>query len=82
MNSRIRTDLALEAEQLFREESSILGEIKGIRASRRKSDGFTLSTVEVLDSRGEQALGKPRGRYVTLELDALLRREENAFALL
>jgi len=39
-----------------------------------------VTTVEVLDGRGEEALGKPRGRYVTVELDAFIRREENAFA--
>ena len=41
--------------------------------------GFTVTTVEVLDERGEAALGKPKGAYVTVELDALIRREENAF---
>ncbi len=80
MNSRIRTDLALEAEQLFREESSVVGEIPGVRSTERNCGGFTVSTIEILDHRGEVALGKPRGRYVTVELDALLRREENAFA--
>jgi len=80
MNSRIRTDLALEAEQLSRLELSHGEKIPGIRCSERLSRGFTLSTVEVLDSRGEAAIGKPPGRYITVELGALLRREENAFA--
>ncbi len=80
MNSRIRTDLALEAEQLFRENAPSSGAIEGVRATQRRRGGFTLSTIEVLDAHGEAALGKPRGRYVTLELDALMRREENAFA--
>ncbi len=79
MNSRIRTDLALEAEQLFRAENAPEGSIPGVRATERLTDGFTLSTIEVLDHRGEAAIGKPRGTYVTVELGALLRREENAF---
>ena len=36
-------------------------------------------TVEILDERGEKALGKPAGRYVTLTMDGLARREEDAF---
>ncbi len=79
MNSRIRTDLALEAEQLFRESSSAAGLIDGVRAGEKRRGGFTVSSIEILDRRGEAALGKPCGRYVTLELGALLRREENAF---
>lgn len=80
MNSRIRTDLALEAEQLFREETGKTSAIPGVMAREASPRGFRVSTIEVLDRRGEEALGKPRGRYVTVELDALLRREENAFA--
>jgi len=80
MNSRIRTDLALEAEQLFRAENAPRGSIPGVRATERLTDGFAVSTIEVLDERGEAAIGKPRGRYVTLELGALLRREKNAFS--
>lgn len=76
MNSKIRTDLAMEAEAL-RENSSAL---PGVRASRERRGSFFVTTVEVLDGRGEKALGKPVGRYVTLELDAFLRREENAFS--
>ena len=76
MHRNIRTDLAMEAEAL-RQKSS---EIPGVRASRERRGSFYVTVVEVLDGRGEQALLKPRGRYVTLELDAFLRREENAFS--
>ena len=80
MNHTIRTDLAVEAEQLWREQSAETSALPGIRATAEQRDGFRVSTVEVLDSRGEEAIGKPRGKYVTLELDGLIRREENAFA--
>jgi len=79
MNSKVRTDLALEAEALRPETAPAHGIPDGVRLSRRQQDGFRITVVEVLDARGEAALGKPVGRYVTLELDALLRREENAF---
>lgn len=75
MNSKIRTDLAMEAEALQQEN----GALPGVRAFREQRGGFFVTEVEITDARGEQALSKPRGRYITLELDALLRREENAF---
>ena len=76
----IRTDLAVEARQLSRERAGELTELPGIRASDTTAEGFPVSVVEVLDGRGEKAIGKPVGRYVTLELDALMRREDSAFS--
>lgn len=79
MNSRIRTDLALEATELFREETGKVSSIPGVLAREKQRGGYKVSTVEILDARGEAALGKPKGKYVTVELDAFIRREENAF---
>ena len=79
MNRTIRTDLALEAEALWREGRRAGGAPAGVRAESERRGSFTVTTVEVLDRRGEAALGKPIGKYVTVELDALVRREENAF---
>jgi spore protease len=79
MISKIRTDLALEATELWRESAGETGALEGVRACAEREEGFAVSTVEVLDGRGEAALGKPRGRYVTVELDGLIRREADAF---
>ena len=78
MNSNIRTDLAVESEALRRETAPRA--IPGVRETNKSERGFEVTELEVLDSDGERALGKPRGRYITVALDALLRREENAFA--
>ena len=75
----IRTDLALEARQM-RQEAEGLDSLPGVRAEAREENGFRITTVEILDERGEEAIGKPRGSYVTVELDGLVRREENAFS--
>jgi spore protease len=80
MHSNIRTDLALEARELYRENARDAGELPGVRSSRSGETGLTVETVEIIDSRGEAALGKPRGKYVTFCFDALLRREEDAFS--
>lgn len=80
MNGKIRTDLALEAEALWRENAAETANLPGVRAAKERRGHFSVTTVEVLDAEGEAALGKPRGKYITVELDALIHREENAFA--
>lgn len=79
MISRVRTDLAMEAEQIFRQSGHGEGEIPGISSCISEEKGFRVHSLQVLDSRGEKAIGKAKGRYVTIELGALLRREEKAF---
>lgn len=73
----IRTDLAREAHEAFVQEGR---EPEGIECEERQRDGFGVYCVRVTDSRGEAAIGKPVGSYVTVELDSLLRREDDAFA--
>ena len=75
-----RTDLALEAKELWEESAQETAKLEGVRALSKTREGFPAETVQILDERGERALGKPVGRYVTLTMDALARREENAFA--
>ena len=75
-----RTDLAREAHGLWRERAGAGARLAGVRSHTGREQGFETHTVEVLDERGARELGKPPGRYVTLELDGLLRREEGAFS--
>lgn len=74
-----RTDLAVEAHEMWRESAGKITELTGVRAEEGEREGFSATVVTVLDEAGAAALGKPVGRYVTLELDGLLRREEDAF---
>ncbi len=80
MDRSIRTDLALEAEALRREERPDGRTPEGVSTACVRRGSFAVTTVRVLDARGEAALGKPQGTYVTIELDSLIRREENAFS--
>ncbi len=74
-----RTDLALEARELWQESAGEATELPGVEAGDSLREGFPVTTVRILDRRGEQALGKAPGSYVTLTLDGLRRREEGAF---
>jgi len=74
-----RTDLALEAKELWQQSASQQTKLEGVEAREHTREGFGVDVVQVLDKRGEQALGKPAGTYVTLTLDGLKRREEDAF---
>ena len=73
-----RTDLALEAAQLWREGGNT-GELSGVTQEESTREGYPVTTVKVLDDRGAKAIGKPVGTYVTVDLSALVRREEDAF---
>lgn len=74
-----RTDLAVEATQLWQEEAGETTRLSGVEARDSVREGYPVTTVHILDETGAQALGKPVGTYITLELDGLLRREEDAF---
>lgn len=74
-----RTDLALEAKELWQESAGEQTKLAGVEAWEETREGFPVDTVRVLDERGAQALGKPPGTYITLTLDGLKRREEDAF---
>lgn len=69
-----RTDLA--AEDLPQGG----GELPGVRSRSYERSGFQVTDVEVLDERGEERLCKPKGKYVTMDMDSFFRREEDSFA--
>ena len=61
-----RTDLALERCE-FLGKTTIAGvEIDSFRANKAK-----VTRIEVLDDEGASAVGKPVGRYVTVEVSHL-----------
>lgn len=70
-----RTDLAAEAAQLY--EGRDLP--PGVEARERMREGFPVTVVKITSPEGAKALGKPEGSYVTLDLTALKRREQDAF---
>jgi spore protease len=80
MNQR-RTDLAVEAKELWRESAEKQTELQGVKSWDKDVDGFKITTVEILDENGARELNKPIGTYITMELDKFIHREDNAFSL-
>ena len=74
-----RTDLAVEARALWQESGAETATLSGVAARESLREGVPVTTVEILDGDGEAALGKPRGTYVTLELEGLSDRAEGIF---
>lgn len=64
----VRTDLALEAKTLWEESAGETTKLEGVRARTRQRGGTEITELDILDERGEKALGKPAGRYLTMEL--------------
>ncbi len=64
-----RTDLAIEARELYFENSAIETELKGVEAKEvQEKFGIFVNRVKITDENGEAALGKARGSYITIEL--------------
>ena len=74
-----RTDLALEARELWQESAERTTRLAGVKAVRRKLEGYPVTRVDILDERGERALGKPRGGYVTVDLTTFWQRRTDFF---
>ena len=75
MDRPFRTDLAAEQREL----TAGAGSLQGVRASSEQRSGFEVSTVEILDQKGADALCKPIGKYITLGLEPLIGRASDAF---
>ena len=74
-----RTDLALEARELWQESAEKATRLNGVKATKQRAEGYPVTRVDILDERGEQALGKPRGTYRTVDLTTFWQRRSDFF---
>lgn len=72
----IRTDLALEEQERFREDNV---EVSGVELHEweQKQAGIRLSQVIIKNEEGARAMGKPVGRYLTLEAPGLAEKDRD-----
>ena len=74
-----RTDLALEAKEIWQESAEKTTKLSGVKAKKQTVEGYPVTRVEILNGEGEAALGKPRGTYVTLDLTSYWSRRTAFF---
>ena len=67
-----RTDLALERRELYRKANKIENEIDGIETEEEEiNDKIRTSRVKVVNDKGSEAIGKPIGNYITIDIKKL-----------
>lgn len=76
-----RTDLALETVEELRRFDSF-SHLAGVSVSEYRRNDCNVTDVRITGQEGAEALGKPAGRYITIELWALHRRETGFFSRL
>ena len=73
-----RTDLALETVEDLRCGGDI-SRLDGVAVAEYTRQGYGVTDVRVTGPQGAEALGKPEGRYLTIDLRPYFRREEQFF---
>ena len=63
----VRTDLAIEARQIYKEENNDK-DTDGIIVEEIEEEGTKITTVRILNEEGAKNMGKPIGNYITLDI--------------
>lgn len=66
-----RSDLALERREYIKEK-----EIDGVISKEETVDGINITTIEVINENGEKILGKPKGKYITVEAEEFIKNPD------
>ncbi|MCR5704496.1 MAG: GPR endopeptidase [Eubacterium sp.] len=78
MKERLYTDLALEERERFEENV----EISGVQIEEEYNQSLDMKTtvVTIVNRNGEKKMGKPKGRYVTMESRLFREKGKKGFA--
>lgn len=63
-----RTDMAVERRDLYRKANCIENEIDGVECQEEEMEDIKITRVVITNSQGEQALQKPIGNYITIDV--------------
>jgi spore protease len=80
-NRNIRTDLALEAQELFKQQSAgnsgtPVGQLPGVEIENAGDENIIITRVKVTSPTGEASIGKPMGNYITLEIPGIKENDQ------
>lgn len=65
--------------ELWQESAERTTRLMGVKATKSKLEGYPVTRVDILDHRGEEALGKPQGSYFTIDLTTFWQRKADFF---
>ena len=67
-----RTDLASERRDIFKKANNLENEIDGIESEEiEESDKIKITKVKITNQTGAEAIGKPIGNYITIDIKKL-----------
>ena len=72
-----RTDLAIERRDLYRKANNIKEEIPGIETNESEINGTKVTRVKITNDQGANAIGKPVGNYITMDIKNLKSATED-----
>lgn len=64
----IRTDLVLEAREIYKENHKNEPDIDGIEVIEESEKNINVTTVKVKSQEGAKKIGKPEGNYITIDI--------------
>lgn len=74
---QFRTDMADERRDIYRKANKLENEIEGIETEKEvMEEDLVITRVKVLNEKGAQAIGKPKGNYVTIDIKKLRNARE------
>lgn len=66
-----RTDLADERADIFKKNNNITDNIDGVETNVREEGNIKITEVKITNENGENAIGKPIGNYITIDISKL-----------
>lgn len=62
-----RTDLAIETREIYKKANKLEDEIPGVTTEVERDENITVTKVQITSEKGERAINKPKGCYITIE---------------
>lgn len=72
----IRTDLAIEAREIYNEKHK--EEIPGVKVKEYEENSIKITKVTIMDEVGEKIMNKPKGKYITIDMPEFVHYDSNA----
>lgn len=73
-HAHVRTDLAVEAKDMYVERKQKRDELKGVSVKEEQIDDIKVTHVDI-NAEGEQTLGKKKGSYITIYSDGIKQQD-------